>query len=96
MKIGILQMPYSTDHTRIEEMIQKEIHLLSSCGNDLDIIVAPEYSDVPCVPKDVKGFYEAVEKYNKLILDKASETARRTHAILFINALSKTESGFRN
>ena len=96
MKIGILQMPYSTDPAKIEAMIQKELHLLSSCGNDLDIIVAPEYSDVPCVPKDVKGFYKATEKYNKLILDKASETARRTHAILFINALSKTEFGFRN
>ncbi|MBQ4620275.1 MAG: hypothetical protein IJB25_10445 [Clostridia bacterium] len=96
MKIGILQMPYSTDHTRIEEMIQKELHLLSSCGNDLDIIVAPEYSDVPCVPKDVESFYEATEKYNKLILDKASETAKRTHSILFINALSKTETGYRN
>ncbi len=96
MKIGILQMPYATDYTRIEEMIQKELDLLSSCTNDLDIIVAPEYTDVPCVPRDVSGFYDAVEKYNQLILDKASETARRAHAILFINALSKTETGCRN
>lgn len=96
MKIGLLQMPYSVDHTRMEEMIQQELALLDACTDDLDIIVAPEYASVPCVPDSVKRFYEAVSKYNELILNKAAETAKRTNAILFINALDKSEKGWRN
>lgn len=96
MKIGVLQMPYSVDSTKMDELIQKELALLDACGDDLDLIVAPEYTDVPCAVDSVKGFYDAVLKYNGLILEKAAETARRTSAILFINALDKSDAGYRN
>lgn len=96
MKIGILQMPYSVDYTQMDELIQKELALLDACTDELDLIVAPEYSSVPCVPKDEKNFYEAVLRYNDLILRKAQATAKRANAILFINALDKSEKGWRN
>ncbi len=89
-------MPYSVDYTKMDEMIQKELSLLDACGDDLDLIVAPEYTDVPCVPDGVQGFYDAVSKYNDIILKKAAATARRTNAILFINALHKSDAGYRN
>ena len=91
LKIGILQMPYSVDYTQMDELIQKELALLDACTDELDLIVAPEYSSVPCVPKDEKNFYEAVLRYNDLILKKAQATAKRANAILFINALDKSE-----
>lgn len=89
-------MPYSVDYTQIDELIQKELALLDACTDELDLIVAPEYSSVPCVPKDEKNFYEAVLRYNDLILKKAQATAKRANAILFINALDKSEKGWRN
>ena len=50
MKVCILQPEYSKDFSLIETMIQKEIDLLNACDDSMDIIVLPEYSDVPAVP----------------------------------------------
>jgi len=96
MKICVLQPEYSKDFSSIETLIQKEIELLNACDDSFDIIVLPEYSDVPAVPPTAVDFHKAVELYNSRIVDAARETAVRTNAMVFVGAVSKCETGLRN
>ena len=48
MKAYIFQPPYSRDLTLSDAYFRYELKLLDECGEDADIILLPEYSDVPC------------------------------------------------
>lgn len=96
MKICIIQPPYSTDYDKSEEYFKKEIEYLKQCNDSMDIIVMPESCDVPCLAKTKEESEKSVEKFNKILLDEAAATAKRCNAILFINARSKGEIGYRN
>lgn len=48
MKVTIIQPPYSRDVSYSDEYFQYKIDLLDKCTKESDIIVLPEYSDVPC------------------------------------------------
>ena len=62
----------------------------------MDLIVLPEYSDIPAAQSDKTHFHASIEKYNSVIMEKAIETAKRVNAIVFVNAAHKTETGYRN
>ena len=96
MKICLIQPAYSTDYSRIEEYFDAELALLEKCDESMDIIVMPELSDVPCLAKTREESERAVERFNARILDAATATARRCHAMLFVNARSRHEKGLRN
>lgn len=96
MKVCVIQPPYSTDYSRSDECFAHELALLEQCDPSMDLIVMPESCDIPCFARTVEERVAGVEKYNKKILDKASETAKRCRAILFINARSKSNKGFIN
>ena len=70
--------------------------MLERCNEELDLIVLPEYSDALADVKGKDGFYNTVKKYNSLLLEKASETAKRCNALVFVNAGYETEDGIRN
>ena len=69
---------------------------MANCDETIDIIVMPELCDVPCLAKTKEENEKSVEKYNAVILEEASNTAKRCNSILFINARSKTDKGYRN
>lgn len=96
MKICIIQPAYSTDYSRIDEYFDAELALLAECDESMDMIVMPELSDVPCLAGTREENERAVEKFNVRILDEARATARRCHAMVFINARSRHEKGYRN
>lgn len=96
MKVCIIQPPYSVDYERTEEYFRYELELLAKCDESMDIIVMPELCDVPCLAKTKEENEKSVEKYNAVILEEASNTAKRCNSILFINARSKTDKGYRN
>ena len=96
MKVCIIQPAYSTDYTRIDEYFDAELALLAACDESMDIIVMPELSDVPCLAKTKEESEKAVEKFNTRLLEEAKATARRCHAMLFVNARSRHEKGLRN
>ena len=96
MKIRIIQPLYSSDYSRSDELYEKERQMLLECDDSLDMIVCPEACDVPALARTREEFIASVEKYNEPILELARETARRCKAILFINAIRRTESGWRN
>ena len=96
MKACIIQPPYYTDHSRSDECFKWELDLLDKCDDTMDLIVLPEACDIPCLAKTLDERMSSVNKYNKIILDKAKETAKRCNAIVFINARYKAENGYRN
>ncbi len=96
MKACVIQPPYARDAALADELFAAKLALLEQCDETMDIIVLPEYSDVPCATETMEETLRLHEKYITALLDKCVETARRCKAIVFVNALSCEESGWRN
>ena len=88
MKAFIIQPPYSRDTSRSDEFFQYKLNMLDSCDESADIIVLPEYSDVPCATGTLEETLFYHEKYVDILLNKCIETAKRCNSLVFVNALS--------
>lgn len=96
MKVCIIQPLYSTDYSRCAELAANYLNYLDKCDESMDLIVLPESSDIPCVAKTKEESEACVAKFNAPLLQKAAETAKRCHAMVFVNARMETETGLRN
>ena len=96
MKVCVLQPKYSFDENNAGKCFENLLELLEKCDDSMDIIVLPEYSDVLADVKGKAGYYETVDKYNGVLLEKAKSTAKRCSALLFVNAGSYSDIGIRN
>ena len=96
MKVCLIQPRYSFDERDVDACFRELIAHLDRCDESMDIIVLPEYSDAPADVQGKKGFYDAVDAYGEILLSKVVETAKRCHALVFVNAGYKTEDGVRN
>ncbi len=96
MKVCIIQPEYSMDYSRSEAFFRQELALLAQCDETMDLIVLPESTDIPCLAKTRAQSEASAEKYNKQILTAAADTARRCHAMVFVNARSYHPTGIRN
>ena len=96
MKACIFQPPYSRDLRFSDHYFSYKIRLLNECDDSLDIIVLPEYSDVPCAAETLEETLFYHNKYFDILIDKCKETARRCRSMLFVNALSLEEGEYRN
>lgn len=96
MKVAVIQQDYSLDFGDSDRLFQESMESFDNCDSSLDIIVFPECCDIPAYPGGLEQFLTACGKYTGLILAKASETARRCNAMVFVNASDKLEGGYRN
>ncbi len=96
MKAVIIQPPYSRDVSFSDEYFEFKLDRLKSCDSSADIIVLPEYSDVPCATSTLEETLYYHDKYIDILLDKCIETAKRCNSLVFVNALSLEEKGYRN
>lgn len=96
MKAYIIQPYYSFEEKDLQLCFDAMLKLLDSVGEDADIIVIPEYSDIPAACSSKKAFHAALENFNPIIKKAASSAARRCKSIVFFNAADKTETGWRN
>ena len=96
MKVCVLQPYYSEKEEDMQSCYDGMISLMEQCDESLDLIVLPEYCDIPANTSGHDGFYAAVRKYNSDIARRASELAKRCHAMVFANFACETETGFRN
>ena len=96
MKAVIMQPPYARNVSFCDEYFQYKLDLLSQCDETADVIVLPEYSDVPCATSTLEETLYYHDKYIDTLLSACVETARRCRAHVFVNALSKEETGWRN
>jgi len=96
MKVCIIQPPYSADYSKTAECYEIQMNLLSQCDDSMDIIVLPEAADVPSLAKTAEQRAESRGKYTEKLLKECADTAVRCNAVVFVNAMYKTEEGFRN
>ena len=96
MKVCVLQPPYAHDPAKIGESVEWELDALAKCGGDLDVIVLPEASDRQGTVSSPSALTNAVERFNAPLLAACSATARRCGAVVFVNAIDKTPTGWRN
>ena len=68
MKACIIQPPYSRDTQYCDEYFQYKLDQLEACDETVDIIVLPEYSDVPCATKGPEDtlYYDEDEEGNQV------------------------------
>lgn len=96
MKACIIQPPYSMDVSFSDEYFNYKLELLDKCDDTADIIVLPEYSDVPCATSSKEDTFYYHEKYIDILLEKCSQTAKRCGAVVFVNALYEIKGNYRN
>jgi len=96
MKACIIQPPYSRDTAFSDEYFQYKLRMLEQCDDSMDIIVLPEYSDVPCCAATLEETLMYHDRYIETLTEKCIETAKRCKSLVFVNALSKEEGGYRN
>ena len=96
MKACVIQPPYSRDVSRSEELFRWKLEALERCDASMDIIVLPEYSDVPCATADLEETLYYHEKYMPRLTEACVRTAKRCGALVFVNALSLEDTGWRN
>ena len=96
MKACIIQPPYSRDTAFSDEYFEYKLRMLDQCDENIDLIVLPEYSDVPCCAATLEETLMYHDRYIDTLTEKCIETAKRCKALVFVNALSKEETGYRN
>ncbi|MBR7098239.1 MAG: hypothetical protein IKC59_02395 [Clostridia bacterium] len=96
MKVCVIQPHYSFDAQNVGACCDALIELLEQCDNSLDLIVLPEYSDALADVQGKDGYYGAVSQFSVRLLQKATETAKRCGASVFVNAGFFTPHGIRN
>lgn len=96
MKAFVIQPFYSFDCNDNDKCFEDMIKLLEECDSSADIIVLPEYCDVPSSMPSKREFDASIKKYNGVILEKAKSTAQRCSATVFVNAASEGENGYIN
>ena len=96
MKACIIQPPYSRDTAPAGEYFQYKLDCLARCDESMDLIVLPEYSDVPTATATLEETLFYHERFIGPLLIACAETAKRCGAMVFVNALSHEQSGWRN
>lgn len=96
MKACVIQPPYSRDLALADAYFDEKLAQLQSCDETMDVIVLPEYSDVPCAAETLEDTLRLHDAYMPRLLDACRETAVRCKAAVFFNALSPVDGGWRN
>lgn len=96
MNICVVQPGYSLDYGMSDQLYEWEMDMLDKCNESMDIIVFPEYSNIPAIARTKEEMENSYRKYDKPLMKKAAETAKRCNAVLFISGIHMTENGLRN
>ena len=97
MKVRIIQPAYTFQAEDIQKNYEGMISLMEECNEPLDVIVMPEYCDIPAAQKGKAAYRAAFATYNAPFMEKAKEMAKRCNAITFVNCAYEFEKGkFRN
>jgi len=96
MKVRIIQPAYTFNAEDLEKNYEGMVALMDECREPLDVIVMPEYCDIPAAQKGKAAYWSAIARFNEPVMKKAKEMAVRCNANVFINCAYKHESGLRN
>jgi len=95
MKARTIQPLFAKDARGLADSFQWTLDELEKCDASLDIVVLPEFSEVPgSTPNN--EFLNYVKKYGPALLEACSKTAARCSTLVFCGAIDMTEHGPRN
>ena len=84
MKACVIQPPYSMDTSHSDEYFRFKLQMLDQCDDSIDIIVLPEYSDVPCATATREETIDYHQKYIQTIWTNHNYNFAKIHRSLFI------------
>lgn len=95
MKARVIQPLFAQDEAGLDKSFEWTIKELDRCDPSLDIVVLPEFSEVPG-KTSYKGFLETVDKYGPTLLEACERTARRCSTLVFCGAIDTSWDVPRN
>ncbi|MCQ2386085.1 MAG: carbon-nitrogen hydrolase family protein, partial [Clostridia bacterium] len=95
MKVCVLQAPYSSATEDADSLFAYNMACLEKISS-ADVVVLPEYSDVPVAAETEEETLALHDKYFDTLMKKCKETAKRLSALVFVNALDKVGAEYRN
>lgn len=96
MKFCAVQIPYAHQVSDAPASVEYLISQLNKCDVDCDLILTPEYSNMPAAFPLEEG-RRFVDRYTPELVAAAKSTAIRCQAIVAVNFLCEVEPGvFRN
>ncbi|MBQ0080209.1 MAG: hypothetical protein KBS95_01475 [Alistipes sp.] len=96
MNVCVIQPAYQKGEQAAYDTHKWMIDELDKCSESCDLIVLPESSGTQALLPNFETTKRVAQKNTQEILDACSKTAKRCQAVVFINALDKTEAGYRN
>ena len=96
MKVRTIQPAYTFNPEDLEKNFRGMLALMEACNEPLDVIVLPEYCDIPAAQKGRDAYRASMDRYNAPVLAAAAAMAKRCHANVFINCGHKSDYGWRN
>ena len=95
MKARVIQPLFAMDEAGLDASYEWTLRELRGCDPSLDIVVLPEFSEVPGKTSN-EGFLETVHKYGPKLLETCKETARRCSTLVFCGAIDTSCEKPRN
>ena len=95
MKSRVIQPLFAMDEDGLDKSFEWTLKELDRCDPSLDIVVLPEFSEVPG-KTSYKGFLETVDKYGPTLLEACERTARRCSTLVFCGAIDTSFDVPRN
>ena len=77
MKVCVIQPYYSFDGKDTEKCYNDMVDLLNQCDDSMDLIVLPEYSDIPASQSSKEDFHNSITKYNKALTYTIFRTSQK-------------------
>ena len=97
MKLCSIQPPYAYESECRRDTINFIISQLDACDETYDIILTPEFSNVPGTKPDSLSLAEIIANDTQPLVDAAVRTAKRCKAIVALSFMSEFEPGvYRN
>lgn len=96
MFVTLIQPLFSMNYEDADACFSKLISIMHGLDDRSDLIVLPEYCDIPANTPGKDEFHLLIGKYNPVIRKEAAELAKRCHAFVFANYAEKSSLGYRN
>ena len=96
MKARVIQQLFCQDRPGLEKSFEWTINELKKCDESLDIVVLPEFSEVPGKTTTPEDFLNTARKYGPILLETCAETAKRCNTLVFAGAIDLSTEVPRN
>ena len=87
MKARVIQPEFGMDRQALDKSFEWTLRALEKCNKSLDIVVLPEFSEVPGATPQPEDFLKIAREYGPTLLQACSETARRCSTLVFCGAI---------